>query len=266
MRTRPRFEILLIVLALLVSLAFFVHAAQVATSSSPATIASKPTPSDNAQQQTNTENDMLKAQLEVIRDYDQRLLATVYASLGGVFLLVVLVGGLNWFTNYRLYERERDSLRQYLQLTSQEEAAKLAQGFEEFKKRTDNQLANYSTQVKSTAEQAANSSTKAIEYSLWMAEYENTKFRAEYFASKGEGYSAFQAWVEHMEVLDALGWLGDERWAGRTIQRVFEALPKANAVSYQLQTKLFKLLEKTPAILASDVERLKKAVEAKERI
>ena len=157
-------------------------------------------------------------------------------------------------------------MRRSLQLASQGEASKLAQGFEEFRKRTENQLANYSTQVKAAAGEAASSATKAIEHSLWMAEYENTKFRAEYFASKNEGYNAFQAWVEHMEVVDALGWLDDERWAGRNIQRVLEALPKANAVSYQLQTKLFKLLEKTPAILASDVERLKKAVEAKERI
>ncbi len=142
MQKRLRFEILLVLLAFLTSLAFFVHAAQVAPSSSPATTSSKPDPSDNAQPQTKTENDMLKAQLEVIRDYDQRLLATVYASLGGVFLLVVLVGGLNWFTNYRLYERERDSLRQSLQVAAQEEAVKLAHGFEEFKKRTENQLAS----------------------------------------------------------------------------------------------------------------------------
>jgi hypothetical protein len=85
MRKRLRFEILPVVLAFLASLAFFVHAAQVAPSSPPVTTASKPAPSDNAQPQTKTENDMLKAQLEVIKDYDQRLLATVYASLGGSF-------------------------------------------------------------------------------------------------------------------------------------------------------------------------------------
>jgi hypothetical protein len=201
---------------------------------------------------------MLKAQLEVIRDYDQRLLATVYASLGGVFLLVVLVGGLNWFTNYRLYERERDSLKQSLQVASQEEAAKLAQRFEEFKKGTENQLADYCTRVKTAAEEAANSSTRSIAHSLWMAEYENTKFRAEYFDSKEDGYRCFQAWVEHLEVLEALGWF-DERWVGPTIGKILEVLPKCPIASYQLRTKLFKLLEKAPPILLSDVERLKKA-------
>jgi hypothetical protein len=266
MRIKLRFEMLLVVLAFLVSLAFFVHAAQVAASSSPATTASEPTPSDKGQPQTKTENDMLKAQLEVIRDYDQRLLATVYASLGGVFLLVVLVGGLNWFTNYRLYERERDSLRQSLQFASQEEAAKISQGFEEFKKRIESHLANNSAEVKAAAEEAANSSTQPIMHSLWMAEYENTKFRAEYFSSKDDGgYRCIQAWIEHLEVLGSLDWF-DERWVGPTIGKILEALPKSNVISYQSQAKLFNLLEKAPPILLSDVQRLKIAIEAKRKI
>jgi hypothetical protein len=174
------------------------------------------------------------------------------------------VGGLNWFTNYRLYERERDSLKQSLQVASQEEAAKLAQRFEEFKKGTENQLADYCTRVKTAAEEAANSSTRSIAHSLWMAEYENTKFRAEYFDSKEDGYRCFQAWVEHLEVLEALGWF-DERWVGPTIGKILEVLPKCPIASYQLRTKLFKLLEKAPPILLSDVERLKKA-DAKRKI
>ncbi len=69
-----------------------------------------------------------------------------------------------------------------------------------------------------------------------------------------------------MEVLRALGWLDEEHWVGKAIERILEALEKTPAVSYQLQTKLFKLLEKAPPILLGDVERLRKAVEAKKKI
>ena len=58
----------------------------------------------------------LRGQLAEMRDYDQRLIATVYWSLGGVFLVVVVIAGFNWFANYRIYERERESLRNELKL------------------------------------------------------------------------------------------------------------------------------------------------------
>ncbi len=264
MRIRLRFEIVLVVLAFLVSLVCFVHAAQVATSSSPVTTASKPAPSDNAQPQTKTENDMLKAQLEVIRDYDQRLLATVYASLGGVFLLVVLVGGLNWFTNYRLYERERDSLRQSLQLASQEEAAKLTEVFQGFKNEVTSALSQDSQKARTAAKEAVQSFAASVRHDLAMAELHNTNFRAEYFVSRNDGYRATQEWVDYLEVLDRLGWL-DEHWVGTTIGKIEAALPMANALNYSMQTKLFKLLDKAPPAVASDVARLKKAVEAKKK-
>lgn len=52
---------------------------------------------------------VLRAQLELMRQYDQRLLATVYWSLGALAAVVVLVIGLGWYTNFRVYRGELDT-------------------------------------------------------------------------------------------------------------------------------------------------------------
>jgi hypothetical protein len=48
----------------------------------------------------------LRAQLETMRQYDQRLLETVHWSLGASVGIMLLVVGLGWYTNFRLYKRE----------------------------------------------------------------------------------------------------------------------------------------------------------------
>ncbi len=52
----------------------------------------------------------LKAQNELLKDYQQHLLETVYFSLGGLGVLVSLLLGYSWFTNFKIYERDKASL------------------------------------------------------------------------------------------------------------------------------------------------------------
>src|SRR2546430_2545662 len=53
---------------------------------------------------------VLKAQLEQMRFYDARLLATVYWALGGLAALTVGVIGFGWFANFKVYERDKAQL------------------------------------------------------------------------------------------------------------------------------------------------------------
>lgn len=68
---------------------------------------SSPTPPT----QNNEEAIALKAQVELMRHYDQRLLNTVYWALGGMGAVVLLVVGLGWYTNFRLYKRDVEDLK-----------------------------------------------------------------------------------------------------------------------------------------------------------
>ena len=63
--------------------------------------------SQTNQDQIETKNAILTAQYDLMRQYDQRLLNTVYWSLSVVGALVVGLTALNWYTNNRLYERDK---------------------------------------------------------------------------------------------------------------------------------------------------------------
>lgn len=50
--------------------------------------------------------EVLKAQVEVMKSYQDKFLSTVYWSLGTVAALVVFLAGFNWFTSNRNAEKE----------------------------------------------------------------------------------------------------------------------------------------------------------------
>jgi hypothetical protein len=54
----------------------------------------------------------LRAELNEMKRSEDRLLTTVHLSLGMVVTVLAIIVGLNWFTNVRIYERERDAFEQ----------------------------------------------------------------------------------------------------------------------------------------------------------
>lgn len=63
----------------------------------------------------NTQIEVLKAQVEVMKSYQDNFLTTVYWSLGTVLGIVVLLIGLNWFTNFKNQEKEIHSLKIFIE-------------------------------------------------------------------------------------------------------------------------------------------------------
>ena len=67
--------------------------------------------------------ELLQAQIEVMREYDQKLLDTVYWSLGVIGGIAVLLLGFGWFVNFKVYERDKRSMQQELDSTLRREIA-----------------------------------------------------------------------------------------------------------------------------------------------
>lgn len=80
----------------------------------PPQIVASPSPRQLIETQETKETAILKAQLEIMREYNERLLNTVYWSLGTLVVIAVLLVGFSWFTNYKIYERDKAALRQEL--------------------------------------------------------------------------------------------------------------------------------------------------------
>ena len=68
---------------------------------------------------------MLEAQLKVMREYDARLLHTVYWSLTTVATLTLVLVGFGWFVNFRVYERDKASLLHELNVLVRENLARI---------------------------------------------------------------------------------------------------------------------------------------------
>ena len=58
---------------------------------------------------------LLELQLQITKDFQSAILDTIYWALGGVFLALSLVFGFSWFTNFRLYDRDKQALHADLQ-------------------------------------------------------------------------------------------------------------------------------------------------------
>ncbi|WP_111854794.1 hypothetical protein [Acinetobacter oleivorans] len=63
----------------------------------------------------NTQIEVLKAQVEVMKSYQDKFLTTVYWSLGTVLGIVILLIGYNWFTNFKSQEKEVQTLKNFIQ-------------------------------------------------------------------------------------------------------------------------------------------------------
>jgi len=63
----------------------------------------------------NTQIEVLKAQVEVMKSYQDNFLTTVYWSLATVLGIVVLLIGYNWFTNFKSQEKELQSLKNHIE-------------------------------------------------------------------------------------------------------------------------------------------------------
>lgn len=59
--------------------------------------------------------ELLRAQLQYTRDFQDSLLSTVYWALGGTFVLAGLLLGFGWLANFKVYERDKAAMRSELE-------------------------------------------------------------------------------------------------------------------------------------------------------
>jgi hypothetical protein len=266
MLRKPIPEVALLIICVFVCLVFVAKAVKTTpTANLPSqTVAATPAPDASA---------IVRAELAAVKDYDQRLLSTVYWSLSGVFLLVVLIGGVNWFTNYRLYERERDSLRQTLKLDAQEEAIKLRSLVEQlqsqlrgeaeqlrkrvvaFETNMNELLSEREKRLKGVMEASVKSAKEDLEHEVANAELANSETRAAFYSAANDPWEVLRAWLDNLQALEKLDWL-DEHFMGKPLNAIEACLQKDFAVGYQTHTELKRILQRGPEVLAARTARI----------
>jgi hypothetical protein len=74
-----------------------------------------------------TEVVVLRAQLDVTKNYQDRFVSMVQWSLGTVILVTLALGGFGWYTNKTSYERDREALRHQVRALVSEEIRQVSQ-------------------------------------------------------------------------------------------------------------------------------------------
>lgn len=70
-----------------------------------------------------------KAELAALNHFQEQVLSTVYWSLGTIAGLAILLTGYGWWTNFRIYDREKASLNRELKVYIDQELNKITEQF-----------------------------------------------------------------------------------------------------------------------------------------
>ncbi len=203
--------------------------------------------------QPSSETVALRAQLELMRQYDDRLLDTVYWSLGMIGAIALVLGGFSWYANFRMYERDRNSLRQELQFSIKQglEAArgelevvakKPGEDISRLHESLRNDMSRKVDEVRITSSQAVEAARKRIEFKLNEVRFDLVRFQIEYH-SEGSPRVLLRLYKEMLETALEMDW---ENFAGDALQGIRRMLQAGAKVTSFEFTDLSKLLGQVP--------------------
>lgn len=81
----------------------------------------------------------LQNEVQLFKDFTQHILATIYFSLGTVVVVLIAMVGFGWYQNFRIYERDKEVMRQTLLSALTDQVSEKARELD--KKATDRFLA-----------------------------------------------------------------------------------------------------------------------------
>lgn len=206
---------------------------------------STPTPVSQPQNQTEPEKiAVLQAQLDLMRQYDQRLLNTVYWSLGSIGGIVLLVVGLGWYTNFRIYRRDVEDIKR------------------DVKNDFENSLNSIKTSLRS---EMLNESRNAVESSVKSAfrdirgvQYQIMKLEAERWENTGVHANAVFTYSEMIQ-------LANETYADMYVPEILEQMlrllkTKEVLLTSRATASITKALVAVPTEYSADVDAINQLI------
>jgi hypothetical protein len=225
----------------------------------------------SSQAEPDSETAALRAQLELMRQYDERLLQTVYWALGTAFGLVVFVAGVGWYVNFRLYERDKEALRSELRLeldtrvesisASLKEEVKEAQtSLDDAMKQTgrnlDEQAKRHGKEIEKTALQAGEATAqelggqlKELQAEIIEVRYEMSMRDAEKWAQQGVRINELR---KYMDACSLAVQLTEEHYSayewllGKPLEGIEAVLRAGTRLRVQEVTEITEMLDALP--------------------
>ncbi len=237
--------------------------------------------SSSSESQPDSEAAILRAQLDVMRQYDERLLQTVYWALGTALALVVFAASAGWYVNVRLYEREKEALRSELHLALETKIRDISESVQQDVQEAQTSLDDALTdmgkdlreqtnrrfqEIEKLAREAGKAAADTLQAQFKQMQHdmmymENTTLRrdAETWRERGVHTNELRAYIRSlslatqlMEFSSANEWL-----VARALEGIQGALEAGGRPDVQGLTKITALLGTLPDEYSIEVERLR---------
>lgn len=229
----------------LLALGLFTRNVSVGSQSDPAILPATPTVGEDEFQLI-----VLEAQLEQMQRTDERLLQTVYWALGSLVGIGAALIALSWFTNIRMSERDRVSLRQEIVNEVTKEREKASQRVEEAIRGLDQAVRDEVSNRISQYEREQEQQFSEIRRSMAITHSELLAMQATEHLTRGN-YGRVLKIAQKMLAV-SLGADHDDG-VGQSLHVLQTVLPQRFPMDPTQVAELNDLLEKVPEKFVSDV-------------
>ena len=221
----------------------------------------KPPPSTapaQVQSPATTEVQVLKAQIETMRSYQDQFISVITWSLGAVLTIAFGLAAYNWYSSKLSYERDIQALRQENKALHAELTALLKSETEQAAKRLLDELASKQAEIQAALTKAFDSKLSDIKDEVLDLEYNFTEDEAEN-ALKEKSY----AWAIYKycrlleisvrqssdyyqvgEILDRIGKVLDNPATSLSSDNVIDAVEKLRRLPKRYQTAAENLIQR----------------------
>jgi hypothetical protein len=218
---------------------------------------------DETRQGTDAEIASLRAQLALTREFDDRLVSTVHWSLAVTIAVLLAMLGFGWYSNYRIYERDKAALQSELERSASDRWAQLNLKLESI---TANQAAylkrtgdEQTTRISQRLEEQRHQSEEFIKKSIESVDRELRAFRfkfLEFLSDTQTESKEFVAYVAHRDFLkEALRDKFDSKIT-KALERIIGYIQPRLEFYYDDMSELRRLSEELPSACAPYKERL----------
>jgi hypothetical protein len=219
-----------------------------------------PTEDPSSQASGLNETDLLRAQLETMKEYDRKLLQTVYWSLAGITMLAVLVAGFSWFSNLRLYQRDREALREEL-------LALVTSSLSELREENFNSLREIQETVDQMIDEHVSSKTSEFDRKIEWIRSDSSRLRANQYELEARIWEAegilANALTYYTYALSSSIEIGYTGGFSSTLTSIIRVLSEISSVSSWDSSNINPIIDKLPSDYVAEVTRIRELLNEK---
>lgn len=227
---------------------------------------------------SDTQLRIANAQIATMREYDAKIIGTVYWALSVAVTIVVLMVGFNWYTSHRIYDRDRNNLISGIDKKLETSSQAVTQEIKAIREDVDNRLTKLGLETQSKIETTSKETRAELEKSLTRELVEvkakvdslRSKFnfaRIELFEHLGDENLSKELYLgalnNYREVLEASIELAWDRASSEALGKLKTAAGKASVITEGIAASLRTILDKTPPKYANERKAILELFSAK---